>query len=52
MNVLQQIAKTMGATYLSFDADLCRVEGIGVTIKLAWHDNIVGCDHEDHITKM
>ncbi|TMW92824.1 hypothetical protein EJD97_012526 [Solanum chilense] len=52
VNVLQQIAKTMGATYLSFDADLCRVEGIGVTIKLAWHDNIVGCDHEDHITKI
>ncbi|KAK6797305.1 hypothetical protein RDI58_005007 [Solanum bulbocastanum] len=52
VNVLQQIAKTMGATYLSFDADLCRVKDVGVTVKLAWHEKIVGCDDEDHITKI
>ncbi|MCE2055055.1 hypothetical protein HAX54_041842 [Datura stramonium] len=58
VNVLQQIAKTMGATYLSFDADLCEVEEVGVTVKPQWFEHIVDC-HPDigsgevnHITRI
>ncbi|XP_060195249.1 uncharacterized protein LOC132624497 [Lycium barbarum] len=58
VDVLQQIAKTMGATYLSFDADTCRIEEVKVTVKpLGWSENIVECDRENgsevyHITKI
>ncbi|XP_075091112.1 putative LRR receptor-like serine/threonine-protein kinase RFK1 [Nicotiana tabacum] len=59
VDVLQQIAKTMGATYMSFDADSCRIEEVGVRVKPhGWSENIVECDRGigsdefDHISKI
>ncbi|CAN4082169.1 unnamed protein product [Withania somnifera] len=52
VDVLQQIAKTMGATSLSFDADSCRLEKVEVKVKPQWSEHIVECDEVYHIKKI
>ncbi|KAF3675809.1 putative LRR receptor-like serine/threonine-protein kinase RFK1 [Capsicum annuum] len=58
VDVLQQIAKTMGATYLSFNADSCIIEEVIVNSKPQWSEKFVGChlgngsDEVHHISKI
>ncbi|CAN4105672.1 unnamed protein product [Withania somnifera] len=52
VDVLQQIAKTMGATYLSFSADSCILEKVEVKVKPQWFEYTVECDEAYHIKKI